>query len=307
MPDFETLLNVQCMMFILMGIGLLLCRLGILGPQQKKGLSDLVLNVVLPCNIVNSFRIAFNREIFLSFSQILLVSVLVQLFCLLLSRLLYRRLSPERRAVLTYATICSNAGLIGNPVAEGLYGAQGLLYASIYLVPQRVVMWSAGLHCFTRERNYKRALRRAFTHPCILAVLLGLLFMLTQLQLPAVLDRTLKSLSGCNTALSMIAVGAILGEVNPREAVNRQIAAYTLLRLIGIPLVVFSGCLLAGLSPIVTGVSVILAAMPAGSTTAILAASYQGDAAFASKCVFFSTLCSLLSVPLWCAALLLAA
>ena len=307
MPDFETLLNVQCMMFILMGIGLLLCRIGMLGPVQKKALGDLVLDVVLPCNIVNSFRIAFSREIFLSFSQILIVSVLVQLFCLLLSHLLYRRLLPEKRAVLTYGTICSNAGLIGNPVAEGLYGAQGLLYASIYLVPQRVVMWSAGLHCFTRERDFKRTVKKVITHPCIIAVLIGLFLMLTQLQLPAILDQTLQSISRCNTALSMIAVGAILGEVNPREAVTRQIAAYTLLRLIGIPLVVFAGCLLAGLSPMVTGVSVILSGMPAGSTTAILAASYQGDAAFASKCVFFSTLCSLLSVPLWCAALLLAA
>lgn len=307
MPDFETLLNVQGMMFILMGVGLLLCRLGILGSAQRKGLSDLVLNVVLPCNIANSFRIAFSREILLSFSKILLVSILVQLLCLALSRLLYRRLEPGRRAVLTYGTLCSNAGLIGNPVAEGLYGAEGLLYASIYLIPQRVMMWSAGIRCFTQEKNRAKAAVKVLTHPCIVAVYAGLLLMLTQWELPVLLDRTLKSVSGCNTALSMIAVGAILGEVNPRETVNRQIAAYTLLRLIGIPLIVFLGCLLAGLTPLVTGVSVILAGMPAGSTTAILAASYQGDAAFASKCVFFSTLCSLISVPLWCAVLLLAA
>lgn len=305
MPDFETLLQVQCMLFILMGLGLLLCRLRILGPQQKKGLSDLVLDVVLPCNIVNSFRIAFSWDILYAFSQILAVSVLVQLFCLLLSRLLYRRLPAQRRAVLTYGTICSNAGLIGNPVAEGLYGAEGLICASIYLVPQRVVMWSAGIGCFTQEKSRGRMVKKVLTHPCIIAVFIGLVLMLTQLQLPAILDRTLRSLSGCNTALSMIAVGAILGEVNPREAVDRQIVAYTALRLIGIPLAVLLGCLLAGLGPLVTGVSVILAGMPAGSTTAILAASYRGDAAFAGKCVFFSTLCSLVSVPLWCGALLM--
>ena len=37
--------------------------------------------------------------------------------------------------VLKYATMASNAGILGNPVAEGIFGSMGLFYASFYLIP----------------------------------------------------------------------------------------------------------------------------------------------------------------------------
>ena len=66
-----------------------------------------------------------------------------------------------------------------------------------------------------------------------------------------------------------------------------------------IPLVVYIGCSLFVTDSLVTGVSVLLAAMPAASTTAILAAKYEGDAVYASKCVVITTVLSLLATPLW--------
>ena len=56
-------------------------------------------------------------------------------------------------------------------------------------------------------------------------------------------------------------------------------------------------CRILGTSELVTGVSVLLAGMPAGSTTAILAEKYDGDAVYASGCIFVSTLLSLLTIP----------
>ena len=50
----------------------------------------------------------------------------------------------------------------------------------------------------------------------------------------------------------------------------------------------------------------VLAAMPAGGTTAILAAKYGGNARFAAGCVTVSTLLSLLAIPAWCLVLQMA-
>ena len=54
----------------------------------------------------------------------------------------------------------------------------------------------------------------------------------------------------------------------------------------------------AGGRSLTAGVSVVLTGMPIGSTTAILAQKYGADAQFASKCVFISTLTSLVTVPI---------
>ena len=84
--------------------------------------------------------------------------------------------------VLQYATVCSNAGFLGNPVAEGLYGSIGLLYASVYLIPQRIVMWSAGISYFTESPSRKEVVKKVLTHPCIVAVEIGIVLMVTQVK-----------------------------------------------------------------------------------------------------------------------------
>ena len=53
-----------------------------------------------------------------------------------------------------------------------------------------------------------------------------------------------------------------------------------------------------GVDAMLIDVSVLMAAMPAGSTTAMLAASYDGDAPFASGMIFMSTLLSMVTLPL---------
>ena len=54
-----------------------------------------------------------------------------------------------------------------------------------------------------------------------------------------------------------------------------------------------------GIDSFVAGVSVTLAAMPAGTTTAILAMKYHGDEEFATQCVVLTTLLSVVAIPVW--------
>ena len=74
---------------------------------------------------------------------------------------------------------------------------------------------------------------------------------------------------------------------------------YTIHRLVIIPIMVYLVCRLLPVSRLVCGVSVLLAAMPAGATTSILAEKYQVDSPFATKLVIFSTLLSLPTICLW--------
>lgn len=89
----------------------------------------------------------------------------------------------------------------------------------------------------------------------------------------------------------------ILAGVNIRTIFTKLTLYYSGLRLLAIPLVTLLICRILGTSELVTGVSVLLAGMPAGSTTAILAEKYDGDAVYASGCIFVSTLLSLLTIP----------
>ena len=293
------LISLQLRMFLIMLVGLFFRKKNIISQDGKKNLTDLVIYLILPCNIVKSFMIEFDSSTLLNFGWILLISVLIQVFCAILAKKLYRRTEEEHRPVLMYATVASNSGFLGNPVAEGVFGSMGLALASVYLIPQRIVMWSAGVSYFTKGTDRKAIVKRVLTHPCIIAVFLGMILMLTQVSLPSFLDAALKDIGNCNTAMSMLVIGTILADVKPKEMLDKSIFLFSGLRLVLIPLVVYVGCLAFRVDGLVTGVSVLLAAMPAASTTAILAAKYDGDAVYASKCVVLTTVMSLIATPLW--------
>lgn len=300
MVDFQSLLTLQLQMFLLMGLGMFLRYHNMITKEGKRVITDLVINIILPCNIINSFCITFNQELLRSGLQILFISIAIQLMCTLIASTCFRSIPKGKRMVLQYGTVCSNAGFLGNPIAEGLYGSEGLLFASIYLIPQRIVMWSAGVSYFTESPNRKEVIKKVLKHPCIIAVEIGMVLMLTQFQMPLFLSKTIKSLANCNTAMSMIVIGTILGDSGLARVANKITLFYSAIRLIVIPFIVMIVCRLAGLDAMASSLSVVLAAMPAGGTTAILAAKYHGDEAFASQCVVLSTFLSMLALPVWC-------
>lgn len=295
----KEIISLQITIFLLVAIGFLVKRIHIIGSQGQKNINDLVIYVILPCNILKAFLGGTMDGMFSAYLEILLISIGIQAFCVVYGKLVFRRESEGRRKCLEYGTICSNAGFLGNPIAEGVFGAQGLMLASVYLIPQRIMMWSSGLAVFSGTKDFRATVKRVVTHPCIIACAAGILFMACGVTLPDGLMRTVTALGNCNTAMSMMVIGMILAEIDLSKLWDPALLRYAVHRLIIIPAVILAVCTLLPVDRDVRGVSVLLAAMPAGATTSILAEKYGVESAFATKLVIFSTLMSLLTICAW--------
>ena len=147
--DFTSLFNMQGMMFCILALGWYLRKSGMIDKSGKALLSSLVMNVTLPASIVKSFQMEFSMDILKLTLEVIVISFLIQIFSNLLSRVLYPGWSEESKKVLQYATIVSNAGILGNAIAEGIFGDLGIMYAAVYTIPTRIFMWSVGLTYFT--------------------------------------------------------------------------------------------------------------------------------------------------------------
>jgi len=300
MSSFEIMVSLQLQLFLFVLAGFVLTKIGTISPAGRKSLSDLLINFILPCNIICSFQIDLTGEILVSVATMIAVSLGVQLFYLLISRFIYPGQSKPRLACLRYATVCSNAGFLGIPIIGGLYGPMGTLLTSVVLIPQRVVMWSAGLSLFTTTDS-RSILKKLATHPCIAAVFIGFALMLSgNPTLPQPLQKALSGASSCNTCISMLVIGSILAGAEHINLKDGMMWWYTFARLVLIPLAVFIILLPMPIDPMICGVMVLASGMPAGTTTAILAAKYDGDAPFASCLIFLTTLFSLVTLPLLC-------
>lgn len=295
----EKLWALEANIFSIVAVGFVIRKLKAVPKEAERVITDLVLNVILPCNIFVSFLGNHSGVGLADYIAIFLVSIGIQMLSLLYSKFAFPKQNEDRRCSLSYAMICSNAGFLGNPVAEGVFGPIGLMLTSIYLIPQRIMMWSEGLAIYSSTTDLKSSIKKVLVHPCVIACLLGILAMTFSIRLPSIVLDTVQSIGRCNTPLTMLMIGMLLSEIDLRALADKTILWFTLHRLVLMPLTVYVVCSLLGLNHAVTGVSTILAAMPAGATTTMLAAKYDRDPKFAARLVIFTTLCSIPAILVW--------
>ena len=279
------MLLTQGALFALMAAGFLVRRIGIVSDEGRKSLIDLIMYLILPCSILKSFCGDFSQDTLKSCLTVFLLGLGIQIFSFVYGRIVYRSQPEARRKCLQYGIMCSNSGLLGNPVAEGMYGAEGLMLASVFLIPLRIMMWSLGIAVFSGTTDRRATAKKVLTHPCILACVLGIAIMLTGLRLPELPMKVIGYIGQCNTALCMMVIGMILVGVDFRKMITMEVAVYALHRLVIIATE--------------RGLAVILSAMPAGASTSILAAKYNMEPEFATKLVVFSTVLSIATIFIW--------
>lgn len=295
----EDLFSLMGMMFLLMLAGYLLRKKNIIREEGKSTLVDIILDVILPCNILNACLKEYTPEFWQVFPELMAAGLVAQAICLVIAKFCYNRMPEEEKNVYQYGTVCSNSGFMGNPLVEGVFGTLGLLYTSVINIPQRIAMWTAGISYFQKGVDKKQVYLKVLVNPCMIAMYIGFVVMFTDITLPAFMTRTVSAVSDCCTAMTMIYMGSILVDVDFREITNKKQIYFAVLRLILIPLATYAGCRAVHVNALGTGVCTILAATPAGSTTSVLAAKYHADEIAAAKSVVFTTALSVITIPVW--------
>ncbi|MBW7571910.1 AEC family transporter [Caproiciproducens sp. AGMB10547] len=298
MNQFLVMSGVQASLFIYLAVGYLMQKLGVITQSVRGGITNLLVMILLPCMVFNSFHQEISAQKMISAAAILAVAFALSFFAWFVGWLIYRRYPQEKASILRYGTLVANSGFAGLPVIQSAYGATGLFYASIFIIPNRIFMWSTGVSMFQKGKSCNWV-RDVLLNPGIIAVELGLARMLLKIRLPGFVDTAVAGMGNCTTAISIIVVGSILAEVDLKSIFSKDALFLSFVRLIFLP-----GCALialkaTGFERLATAVAVVLTGMPIGSTTAILGEKYGADASFASKCVFVTTLLSLFTIPIF--------
>ncbi|MCI9592780.1 MAG: AEC family transporter [Lachnospiraceae bacterium] len=297
MEGFQNMVNAQLILLIYLGVGMYCKKTGIIDDLTKKKMVDLILKIALPCMIFNSFNKPLTPDVLKKTALAFIVAFCIAVLSYLLGKILYNRYPLERKSILQYCTLVNNSGFLGMPMVSAVYGADGLLYASIFIIPNRIMMWTAGLSLFTVS-DFKSKCKNILLNPCIITVFLGLARRILNLPFPEFLDKAIANIGAVTSPLSMMVIGTMLVGVSWKALFEPSIFYLTAVRLILLPLVALGFMRLLNFDPLLTGVSLILTGMPAGSTSALLAAKYGADEDYASRCIITTTLISLITVPL---------
>lgn len=297
MENFLKMVNIQSVLFIYMIVGYFCRKGGIFTNEARSKLTDFAVIVTLPCMIFKSFDIDFSWTALMQAGLALMIATAMAFLALLLGKFIYRKVPHAERCVMQYGTLVTNSGFVGLPLITNAFGDEGLFLASMYIIPNRVLMWSAGLSLFTTGTSARERAKKVLCNSAMIAAMIGMVWMVLPFSLPYFLDTAIDNLGDCTSPLAMALIGAILADIDFRDVWDIKAFYLVLVRQILLPVICLVTLKSLNLDPLTVGVSVTLSSMPIGSMTAILSQKYGANAQFASKCVFVSTLASLITVP----------
>ena len=261
-------------------------------------MTDFVLQITLPCMIFNSFNMRLTMEFMKEASFCLAIAFLICFMGWLVGKVAYNKYPYEKKSILQYATMVNNASFLGLPIISSVLGEAGLALAAIFIIPNRIFMWTAGVSIFNKSADKKAAMKKVLANPCMIAVYLGLIQAAVHVPIPEFAQKAITGIGNCTTPLSMILIGSMMTALTLESFKDWSTVYLGFVRLILLPIAALVIMRLLGADEVLTACGVILTSMPAGSTTALLAEKYGADSVYGSKCVLTNTLFSLLTIPL---------
>lgn len=300
MGNSVTVFNQVLILFIIMFIGFIAKKAGIINDTVSKKLSELLLKITNPLLVLSSFQMEFSRDILNNIILVFLFAVASDTVSILLGQLLFAKYDSEKKKIMKFAAVYSNCGFMGLPVLEGLFGRTGILYGSIFVSVFNLFLWTNGVAIFSSKGELdKESVKKIALNPGIIATVLGIVLFMLSVRLPGPVAEAVDLVGSMTMPLSMLIVGATVAGCKFRELFKGWDLYYiSAIRLMLMPLLSFAVLKTLGFPEMLTTICVLLVAMPVAATTTIFAEMYDSDSRFASRVVAFTTLASIVTLPL---------
>ena len=153
--NLNALLNTIVMLFIFMTVGFVANKLHILDEVASKRLSKLIISICQPCLIIGSLMKFEYSEENLKLGFITLgLGILIHASLAVIAFFSCRPFKDIDEQKLTeFCMIFGNAGFIGFPILQSLFGDKGLFMGSFFIISFHLVLWTWGIAILARKRN----------------------------------------------------------------------------------------------------------------------------------------------------------
>ena len=299
--DYFVALNQILVLFLLTGVGFFCRRAGILNQNSVSSLSKFLLNICIPAMIIYSMQIPFSQSIAEKSGMLIFAAlcyyVIAFAVCFVTPYIL--RCKKEEYGVFRFMTMFSNSMFMGFPILSMFFGPEAIFYAAIFNIPFTLLTYSVGIWILRSGEggisfSWKLLLNAAF-----LSTFVGILFFVTSFSIPDPFYGALGLLSDITTPMSLVVTGGFLASLETK-AIFSNVRQYFAagIRLLIIPALTFAVCSLFITDPLILGITVVTAGMPAAVNTVILAEEHGARPDIAAQGVFISTLLCILTIPL---------
>ena len=297
-------------LFLLMGTGYAANRCGVMGRDSERLFSRLIVNITCPALILNSLAGSDPARADAGLGGIFAVAAVYFVALPPLAKALARvlRVPGDHRAGFECMLVYSNLGFMGIPVLRAVLGAGSLLYLTVFMAVFNISIFSYGILLLQKDAPGRQGpgLGR-MVNPGTVSAVAALALYAAGIRLPALLAEPVALLGDTTTPLAMLVIGSSLASQPMGQVLrDRELLVATLCRLLVLPALAFAVGRPFITDRLLLGTLVLVSAMPVASNTVMLCSELGRDGDYLSKGVFYSTVLSMVTIPLVATALGLA-
>ena len=288
-------------LFLILLAGYAIVRLGALKPSDAHALSIITLYLITPAALITAFEVDLTPDLGKSLALVTLVALVANLALYGLGWVFARvtGASVVEQASVSYC----NAGNLILPIVTSVLGEQYVIYTVGFMVVQNVMFWTLLDKLFSGSAHI--SVRKVLSNANIIAIIAGLVLLVSGLRLPALVDASARSLASMMGPASMLIVGMTLAGMDLRTLAGHRLApAVVLVKMVVSPLILVTAFKLSGMAALVPDgerifMVPLLAVMSCTATTVTQFAQLHGrEPEYASVLAVLTTLSCLVTMPL---------
>ena len=287
-------------LFLMIFMGYLIVKTGLVRDDDSKVLSKIILYLIVPCVIINAFQVDYTTDtvkgLLIAFAASVMTQVILLVVISVAGRLLH--LNEVEVASVYY----SNSGNLIVPIVTFILGQEWVLYGCVFMSVQLVFLWTHCKKIISREASYDW--KKIILNINMISIFIGVILFFTGIRLPEIIGNTLASVGTMIGPASMIVTGMLFAGMNLKQIfANKRVYFITFLRLIVVPLIDLVLIKLSNLASFsADGNKIMLIVFlaiitPSASTVTQMCQVYGNDSRYASAINVMTTLLSIITMP----------
>lgn len=294
---FILIFNQLVKMLIILLIGILCIKIGIVSQEGTRTVSNLLLLLVNPLLIIRVYQTDYDPVLVKGLLLSFVAALVSQLIAILVSSFLLRGKSDPDACIDRFAAAYSNCGFIGIPLINSVLGSEGVFYLTAYMTIFNIITWTHGLSLMKGHFDLKM-LKEGLQTPMVIGTLIAMILFFAQIRIPDTIAASINYIADMNTPLAMMIAGFSVANSDIKKiCTNLQIYKDALIKLIVVPLAVLVFLRLAPFNQTIAYTILIASACPTATTLTMMSIRFDQNAAYASEIFSFTTVMSILTIP----------
>lgn len=296
----HTLFGLIFKVFFVAAAAYVLYRRGVLTAQDQKCITNILMKLVVYFTVLMSSQQGFSLQaaqaiVITGLYAIIFYAVSIPGIIFLSRRL---KLEENKRRVFVSSVVFCNITFIGYPILQELYGNVGLLCAITFSMIYNVLFYTWGM-AYLGNRGCM-SLRSLLTNKIAIASVLALVVYFLQIRIPEPFYSTFSAVGAMTMPLSMLIIGCNLAQSGVWKIIReKELYLGTALRMIAVPAAIWLIMSALGADPLIVKISTIIAALPAGSMTTIVASEYDCAPNYSANLMVQTMLAMVVTLPMW--------